>query len=227
MVVVGASRRRFDIPRLMPFRTSIISAIAVISSTCSIVASYRSPHVGALRLRYGPEVSPNSVRVIPIRKVSQYHNTLQPAPHVCACSMFTECSGKGDRAHWQHPPGPQPDPTFDSASAARNAIPVTQLRSKGVLLSIRCSPYDRDCVNQHKLTCDGMLYLRCAPCRVQVSGSDVCRIRHSSCQRKCDRSLRLWPCDCCRDPWQNELKGGERPHSLQKHGKVARSGLIC
>lgn len=62
--------------------------------------------------------------------------------------MFTECSGKGDRAHWQHPPGPQPDPTFGSASAARNATPVTQLRSKGVLLSIQCSPYDRDCVTQ-------------------------------------------------------------------------------
>ena len=144
MVVVGASWRRFDIPRLMPFRTPTITAIAVVGSIYPVAVSHRSAHVGTLRLRYGPEVSPNSVRAKPIRKVSQYHNTLQPAPHVCACSMFTECSGKGDRAHWQRPPGPQPDPTSDSASAARNATPMTQLRSKGVLLSIRCSPYDRD-----------------------------------------------------------------------------------
>jgi hypothetical protein len=72
MVVVGANRRRFDILRLMSFRTLIITAIAVIDSTYSVIVSHKSPHVGTLRLRYGPEVSPNSVRAIPILEVSQY-----------------------------------------------------------------------------------------------------------------------------------------------------------
>jgi hypothetical protein len=80
----------------------------------------------------------------PIRKVSQYQKELRPAPHVCACNIFTECSGKEDRAHWRRPPSLQPDQTCDSASAARSAALMTRLRSKGVLLSTRYNPCDRD-----------------------------------------------------------------------------------
>lgn len=159
-MVVGAAQRCFDIPHRMPRGCLISPHYHRLSILCSIVQSItcRSPETGVLS-----GVSLNSVTLTQTRMVSRFQKELRRAPHVCAYSIFTECSGKEDRVHWQHPPIPQPDQTCDSASAARSAAPTTQLRSKAVLLSTRYNPCDRDYVTQlvyARLACTLLLTVR-------------------------------------------------------------------